>query len=289
MRERHNSIPSLDGLIDPLLAAAIDDAATSAAMPPAVVDLKSLPARPDSPPRPTFDDSEQNPTTNPETPPSTATSSAAASVSSAPTLTKRQHALHEILSSERAYASDLALIRDVHIPLALGLSVPLTNIPSPPTSSSSGSSSRTHSTASDSSTASLGPPMTQDDTKIIFGNVTELALFADMFSEELELALGAVVEGGEGEDTVGALFLRIIPDLERPYKHYITRHPTALQHLHSLPQTPALTAYLTHTQTIASALSHAWDLASLLIKPVQRLLKRTCVWHVLGWRRSLGT
>jgi hypothetical protein len=36
------------------------------------------------------------------------------------TLTKRQHALHELLSSERAYSSDLALVREVHIPLALG-------------------------------------------------------------------------------------------------------------------------------------------------------------------------
>lgn len=39
---------------------------------------------------------------------------------SPPPLTKRQHALHELLSSERAYASDLALVREVHIPLALG-------------------------------------------------------------------------------------------------------------------------------------------------------------------------
>ena len=61
--------------------------------------------------------------------------------------------------------------------------------------------------------------------------------------------------------------------MERPYKHYITRHPTALQHLQILPQTPALQNYLTYTQTVASSLSHAWDLASLLIKPVQRLLK----------------
>jgi len=38
-----------------------------------------------------------------------------------PPLTKRQHALHELLSSERAYASDLALVREVHIPLALGI------------------------------------------------------------------------------------------------------------------------------------------------------------------------
>jgi hypothetical protein len=39
------------------------------------------------------------------------------------TMTKRQHALHELLSSERAYASDLALIKDTHIPLALGESL----------------------------------------------------------------------------------------------------------------------------------------------------------------------
>lgn len=39
-----------------------------------------------------------------------------------PPMSKRQHALHELLSSERAYASDLAIIRGVHIPLALGSS-----------------------------------------------------------------------------------------------------------------------------------------------------------------------
>jgi hypothetical protein len=43
--------------------------------------------------------------------------------------------------------------------------------------------------------------------------------------------------------------------------------------LQDLPQTPALQNYLTYTQAVASSLSHAWDLASLLIKPVQRLLK----------------
>lgn len=36
---------------------------------------------------------------------------------------KRNHALHELLSSERAYGSDLALIREVHIPLALGINL----------------------------------------------------------------------------------------------------------------------------------------------------------------------
>ena len=36
-------------------------------------------------------------------------------------LTKRTHALLELIESERAYASDLALIRNVHLPVALGM------------------------------------------------------------------------------------------------------------------------------------------------------------------------
>lgn len=61
--------------------------------------------------------------------------------------------------------------------------------------------------------------------------------------------------------------------MEPPYKTYITRHPAALSHLNSLPPSPALTAYLNHSRTLATSLTHAWDLPSLLIKPVQRLLK----------------
>ncbi|EMD32966.1 hypothetical protein CERSUDRAFT_57638 [Gelatoporia subvermispora B] len=191
-------------------------------------------------------------------------------------VSKRTHALLELLSSERSYASDLALIRDIHIPLALGQPAPFqTSVETPPSSSSS--SSRTLSTASDSSGGSNGapslPPMTREDVRIIFNNVAELAVFADGFSEKLEEALGGVLEGGSGEDHVGTLFLEVIPQLESLYEAYITRHSTALEHLNNLPQSPALTTYLTQTRTLASSLSHAWDLPSLLIKPVQRLLK----------------
>ncbi|KAI0061868.1 hypothetical protein BV25DRAFT_1826155 [Artomyces pyxidatus] len=185
-------------------------------------------------------------------------------------ISKRTHALHELLSSERAYASDLALIRDVHIPLALGQQAPFPMTP-PQSSSSSG---RTLSTASDSSTASsLGVPMSREDTRIIFSNIADLALFSDTFSERLEEALGSVLEGGQGEDHVGAVFIEMIPLMEPPYKAYITHHPVAVEHLNKLPQTAALTAYLAYTRTLAASLTHAWDLPSLLIKPVQRLLK----------------
>lgn len=200
------------------------------------------------------------------------TSSTTSTLVASPTMTKRKHALFELLSSERAYASDLALIRDIHIPLALGQSSSFNGASA--SSRSSGSSSRTFSTTSESSSSSTpAPAMTKEDTKIIFSNISELALIADSFTGSLEEALGSVLEGGQGQDRVGALFLEMIPVLEPPYTYYITRHPMALEHLNNLPQTTSLDAYLQHTRTLASSLTHAWDLPSLLIKPVQRLLK----------------
>ncbi|KAI0253767.1 hypothetical protein BJV78DRAFT_167551 [Lactifluus subvellereus] len=191
-------------------------------------------------------------------------------------LTKRTHALLELIESERAYASDLALIRDVHFPVALGHDPP---IPTPPQSSSS--SSRTLSTASTSSATLLGPPMTHEDARIIFSNISELAEFADDFVNNLEAALGSAVPVGEGEDRVGALFIEMIPHMEPPYMHYVTHHPAALSHLNSLPQTPALAKYHATTRTLAQQLSHAWDLPSLLIKPVQRVLKYALLLHAI--------
>ncbi|KAI9454949.1 Dbl homology domain-containing protein [Russula earlei] len=182
-------------------------------------------------------------------------------------LSKRTHALLELIESERAYASDLALIRNIHLPVALGHEP---QIPTPPESSSS--FIRTLSTASGSSTTLLRPPMTPDDARIIFSNLPELAEFSDEFVARLEIALGSVLPNGEGEDRVGTLFIEMIPRMESPYTYYITRHSTSLTHLHSLPQTPALAAYHATTRTLAQQLSNAWDLPSLLIKPVQRLL-----------------
>lgn len=112
---------------------------------------------------------------------------------------------------------------DLLCPDLLGQTVPLShNIPPPPalllasasavnvSGSGSGSSSRAVSTASSDSLNTSQSPMTAEDAKIIFSNVSELAVFSDQLSEELELALGDIVEGGQGEDCVGALFLRIV-------------------------------------------------------------------------------
>ncbi|KAJ3549740.1 hypothetical protein NMY22_g761 [Coprinellus aureogranulatus] len=136
---------------------------------------------------------------------STSSSSSSAPVPPQQPMSKRQHALLELLSSERAYAADLALIKGVHMRLAQGLPAELVDFAGSPLPSS-GSSSRTLSTASDSSAASLGPPMTDEDVQKIFSNILILAAISDQLCEELEVALGSLIKGGTGEDRVGALF-----------------------------------------------------------------------------------
>ncbi|KAG1812292.1 hypothetical protein EV424DRAFT_1327128 [Suillus variegatus] len=196
----------------------------------------------------------------------------------APAITKRQHALLELLTSERAYASDLALIRDVYMRLASGESFYFLSPLKKCTCSSL--SSRTVSTISTSDvsvsslcppTIQLNPPLSVADTRIIFRNISELAVLSDMLVSKLEIA---IEEGGKG---VGEIFLEVVPLFAPPYTTYITAHPRALAHLDALntpPQlTPQFSRWLKESKELVEAHTHAWDLPSLLIKPVQRLLK----------------
>ena len=76
---------------------------------------KPLPILPPSPlPEETFD---------PDASFGSEPSSLGLSVSSSCPTSKRNHALLELLTSERSYAQDLCLIRDIHIPLAYGASL----------------------------------------------------------------------------------------------------------------------------------------------------------------------
>lgn len=55
--------------------------------------------------------------------------------------------------------------------------------------------------------------MTGEDCRIIFNNICELAEFSDAFTGKLEEALGNVLEGGDGADFVGELFLGTVSSI----------------------------------------------------------------------------
>lgn len=53
--------------------------------------------------------------------------------------------------------------------------------------------------------------MTAEEIRVVFSNISDLAVFSDNLSELLQEALGSVVDGyDDGDDHVGALFLRIV-------------------------------------------------------------------------------
>ncbi|KAB5591604.1 RhoGEF domain containing protein [Ceratobasidium theobromae] len=185
-----------------------------------------------------------------------------------PPKTKRTHALLELLSSERAYASDLALVRDIYLPLARGR----------PSSYPLPSAAHKQPDAA---------PMGAHDVKVVFANIEQLAAFADELTDRLEAALGHTVPGGSGPDCVGALFCELAPRIAPMYLTYITRHPAAVARYTALAATPAMAHYLATTRAMTSSITHAWDIPrcvpsrlvtcahsrSLIIKPLQRLLK----------------
>jgi dynamin-binding protein len=204
---RHQSFASLSGLLDSLMDSASSDFPLEMG--------KGLPVNPlsDSPLSPVEADESVSSSSSFTTPSATASS-----------ISKRTHALLELLSSERAYASDLALIRDVHLPLALGLctvclciSLALMSPLGQPVAfqhasnlTPAGSSFSTLTDGLNHFTSLNTPAMTPADAKIIFSNIPELAVFSDMFTERLEQALGNIIEEGEREDHVGELFLDIV-------------------------------------------------------------------------------
>ena len=121
-------------------------------------------------------------------------------------LARRRHALLELLSTERAYASDLALMRHIYIPLALGLPASI-QIPIPEAFSASSVTHR----------ESQRAPMTPEDVRIVFNNTEEIAVFADAFAERIERAISNILDDQadsdleiQRRDTVGALFLDVV-------------------------------------------------------------------------------
>ncbi|KAJ3065154.1 hypothetical protein HDU98_011454, partial [Podochytrium sp. JEL0797] len=149
------------------------------------------------------------------------------------TLTKRENILRELVDTERSYLSDMHVLKDVYITPAIE--------------------------------NQLFPAA---DIKLIFGNV-------DALMECSESCLG-VLEAGVAEDCVGAKFLELSPQIEEIYTAYCKNNETAMTKLfdYTTPSTsPAIQQFWKDAQSQLAGRTNAWDVSSLIIKPVQRVLK----------------
>ncbi|GAA6047316.1 hypothetical protein JCM3770_001883 [Rhodotorula araucariae] len=114
------------------------------------------------------------------------------------------------------------------------------------------------------------PLMAEKDLHVIFANLEEIAAFAEGFANALDAAAGSD-DPDEVDDRIGEIFVDLIPRIQQVYSTYCVRHHRAILRLQELE--PTLRTYFSECKTLSHGRTNAWDLASLLIKPVQRCLK----------------
>lgn len=169
---------------------------------------------------------------------------------------------------------------------------PLSSTPATPTlSTSSGIFSPGLAAPVDGLAAgSADAPFSASDVRIVFAQLESCAAFADEMVVVLEGAVGKICNGApedasqllaQGEvveeaetDRVGQAFLKLMPRIEQVYSAYCSRHEASMAKLQELTSSqPKVGAFLSECTLAARAYTNAWDLSSLLIKPVQRVLK----------------
>ncbi|GAB7344097.1 hypothetical protein MBLNU457_2001t1 [Dothideomycetes sp. NU457] len=183
-------------------------------------------------------------------------------------LLKRRNIIKELVDTEYSYHQDMKIIEDIY-------------------------------------KATVGDLITTDDKKTLFGNSDHVEAFSLEFYDALRRAVtpfyippkssrwqskrGSFSTSNSGnadqpavewpddadnkKTVVGQVFLRFLPKMEKVYAAYLKNHDYANQRLSKLQTDPTVKCWLTECHSNASDITSAWDLDSLLVKPVQRILK----------------
>jgi hypothetical protein len=190
-------------------------------------------------------------------------------------LKKRKHVIKELVDTEYSFGRDMKVVDDIY-------------------------------KGTSSSCLDLSP----EDVKILFGNSDQIVQFSMSFQDALKEAARSVYvmpksqrwsskrsarnnhtnasrtdsEAASGADEVsdtakdrstfiGQVFLAHIAPMEKVYADYLKNHDAANKKLQVLQRNPKVAIWLKECREWASDLTTAWDLDSLLVKPVQRILK----------------
>ncbi|MCJ1474605.1 hypothetical protein MMC13_003265 [Lambiella insularis] len=187
-------------------------------------------------------------------------------------LIRRRHILKELLDTESSYGQDMNVIKDLYQGTTDGV---------------------------------LGA----EDVRVLFGNTDQIVDFTTTFLSALKLSIKSVyvlpkkprwkskrdseatTASGNTDDQssilgvelsddekdrktfVGDVFNNFIPQMEKVYGEYLRNHDAANTKLAALLQVTRIRLWLKECSTWAHDLTDAWSLDSLLVKPVQRILK----------------
>ncbi|RAH87147.1 hypothetical protein BO86DRAFT_79089 [Aspergillus japonicus CBS 114.51] len=148
--------------------------------------------------------------------------------------------------------------------------------------------------------------LSSEDVKVLFANSDQVVQFSMAFQDALKEAAKSVYvmpksqrwsskrsarhrQASRNEDKadstglsdhekdqmtfIGQAFVAHIGYMEKVYADYLKNHDAANRKLQTLQRNPKVAIWLKECRDWASDLTTAWDLDSLLVKPVQRILK----------------
>lgn len=123
--------------------------------------------------------------------------------------------------------------------------------------------------------------LTPEECHLIFGGVEPVMSFSKDFGFDLQTAAAPVLFGEvttmqelqqqDEETTIGAVFAQYMSRLGEVFARYCSNQEKAATCLHKVSQDKAVQSWLADRHPVDR--TTAWDLPSLLIKPVQRVLK----------------
>lgn len=189
-------------------------------------------------------------------------------------LKKRRHIIKELVDTEYTFGRDMKVVDDIY-----------------------------------KGTSGSCLDLSADDVKILFANSDQVVQFSMAFQDALKKATRSVyimpksqrwisrrntrdtrpgssagneaafVEAGVSDlekdraTSVGEAFMSNMAQMEKVYSDYLKNHDSANKKLQILQRNPKVAIWLKECCDWASDLTSAWDLDSLLVKPVQRILK----------------
>lgn len=188
-------------------------------------------------------------------------------------LKKRRHVIKELVDTEYTFGKDMKVVDDIY-----------------------------------KGTSSSCLDLSAEDVKILFANSDQVAQFSFNFQDTLKRAARSVYimpksqrwsskrsarhnrsadatedqNGADGSTSdlekdrataIGEAFILHISQMEKVYTEYLKNHEAANKKLQILQRNQKVSIWLNECREWASDLTSAWDLDSLLVKPVQRILK----------------
>jgi len=138
--------------------------------------------------------------------------------------------------------------------------------------------------ASSSSVGDSG--LTSSDVRVIFAHLEACCAFAEDTASIMAASMGTfarskkvnasevTVDLDKEDDSLGETFLGLMARIRGVYIDYCSRHEASMLRLQEvMNSSPKTQAFFKECTELARKQTNAWDLGSLLIKPVQRVLK----------------